>query len=188
MPIPQVGPAPAVATDLVTKGYVDGVAPIVRRVGTQVVNSTVTGAKITALDVTLGVGTYVFEYTMLLRSATTTVGPMLGVNFTGTGNPRMIFSFADHSTSLLAEVHSMSNQGSKAFGFIVGMASSAKSTTSPDMGTTVGVNATATDILCFVKGIIIVTAGGDLQLYHSSETATTTSVEVGSSLVVIKTA
>jgi hypothetical protein len=50
------------------------------------------------------------------------------------------------------------------------------------------VASTGTDILCFIEGIIIVTGSGDLELWHSSETATNTSVEVGSSLVVIRTA
>jgi len=56
------------------------------------------------------------------------------------------------------------------------------------MGTTVGVKTTATDTLMIVQGIIIVTVAGNLELWHSSETATATSVEVGSSLMVNKTA
>jgi len=193
MPIPQLGQAPSVATDMVTKGYVDAqvianAGYVVKRLGTQHQLASVTGTKVTDLDATLAAGTYVFEYSLLVRSATTTVGPMFGVNFTGTGAPRQIFMFADASTALTAEVHSMDDQGNKGFGFISGMASVAETTASPDMGTTVGVATINSDILCFIKGIIIVTVSGNLELWHSSETATNTSVEVGSSLVIVKTA
>jgi hypothetical protein len=162
--------------------------PRVTRLNTQHSISSTTGTEVTELSQTLEAGTYSFKYSLLVRSATSTVGPMLGVNFTGTGAPRMIFWFADATTALTAEIHSMDNQGNKAFGFISGMADSTESTSAPAMGTTVGVAATATDILCFVEGIIIVTVSGDLELWHSSETASATSVEVGSSLVVVRTA
>lgn len=82
----------------------------------------------------------------------------------------------------------MDNAGILGAGFISGMAQDAESTTSPNMGTTIGTSVTATDILCFIEGIIIVTVAGDLELWHSSETATATSVEIGSSLVVVRTA
>lgn len=162
--------------------------PLVKRLDTQHSISSTTGTEVTDLQATLDPGTYTYKYTLLVRSATTTVGPMLGINFTGTGAPRSHFRFADATTVVTAEVHSMSSQGIKGAGFISGMASNAESTTAPDMGTTVGVASTATDILCFIEGLIIVTAVGDLELWHSSETATATSVEVGSSLEVNRTA
>jgi hypothetical protein len=161
--------------------------PRVTRLDSQHQLASTTGTEVTDLSQTLEAGTYTFTYALIVRSATTTVGPMLGVNFTGTGSPRMHFRFADATTALTAEIHSMGNQGNKAFGFISGMASNAETTTAPDMGTTVGVQTAATDTLCFIEGIIIVTGSGDLELWHSSETATNTSVEVGSSLVVIRT-
>lgn len=162
--------------------------PRVKRVGTVHTNVTTTGTKVTDLDLALEAGTYTYQYTLILRSATTTVGPMVGVNFTGTGNPRQIAQWADNTIALTDESYGMSPQGSKSFGFIAGMADSTKSTTAPAMGTTVGVKTAATDTLMIVQGIIIVTVAGNLELWHSSETATSTTVEVGSSLVVVKTA
>lgn len=152
--------------------------------------SSTTATKVTDLDQTLEAGTYSFTYSLLIRSATTSVSPMLGVNFTGTGNPRMIFYFADASTGLAAELHTMDDQGVLGFGAIHGMANSAKTTTAPNMGSsaTLAVATANTDILVFIQGIVIVTVSGDLQLWHSSETATATSVEIGSSLVVNRTA
>ncbi len=162
--------------------------PRVKRVSSQHAISSTTGTEVTDLKIALEAGTYTFRYTILCRSATGTVGPMFGVNFTGTGAPRMHFRFADASTATTAEVHSMDDEGNKAFGFISGMATSTESTTAPNMGTTVGVATTGVDILCFVEGIIVVTATGDLEFWHSSETATSTSVEVGTNLVVVRTA
>jgi hypothetical protein len=68
-----------------------------------------------------------------------------------------------------------------------GMATKTYSTTAPNMGTTVGVVTTASDTPGYIDGILIVTAAGNLELWHSSETATATSLEVGSSLVVVRT-
>jgi hypothetical protein len=164
--------------------------PRIKRLGTQHAISSVTGTKVTDLDLTLGVGTFTFKYSLILRSATTSVSPLLGINFTGTGAPRMHFRFADASSSLLAELHTMDDQGSQAFGFISGMANNVETTTAPNMGSsaTLAVATAATDTLAFIEGILVATVGGNLELWHSSETATATSVEVGSSLVCVQTA
>lgn len=173
-----------IETYLQTRGM-----PRVTRLGTQHSISSTTGTEVTDLSQTLEAGTYVFEYTLIVRSATTTVGPMLGVNFTGTAAVKtMIALWADATTVITAEVHSMDDQGILTAGFISGMANKAYQTTAPNMGTTIGVSTTASDIPMVIKGVLIVTVSGDLELWHSSETATATSVEVGSSLVVVRTA
>lgn len=164
--------------------------PRVKRLNTQHSNSTTTGTKVTDLDSTLEAGTYMFNYYLLLRSATTSVSPMLGVNFTGTGNPRMHFRFMDAATTLNTDLHTMDDQGLLSVGTVQGMANSAKTTTAPNMGSsaTLAVTATATDLLVMIEGLVVVTVAGNLELWHSSETATATTVEVGSSLMVVKTA
>jgi hypothetical protein len=176
-------------TDIVSFLQARGM-PRVTRLGTQHSISSTTGTEVTDLQQTLEAGTYTFTYALIVRSATATVSPMLGVNFTGTGSPRMHFRFADATSAITAEVHTMDNEGVLTFGYISGMATNTETTTAPNMGTTAtnAVAATATDILCFIEGIIVVTGSGDLELWHSSETATNTSVEVGSSLVVVRTA
>lgn len=174
-----------VLTDLLGVGRVR-----VARLGSQHSISSTTGTKVTGLDTALEIGTFVFKYCLILRSATITVSPLLGVNFNGTGTPLMHFRFADDTAALTDEKHTMSNQGSQAFGFISGMANATKTTTAPNMGSTAtnAVKTAATDTLVFIEGLIIVTVAGNLELWHSSETATATSVEVGSSLVVTRTA
>jgi hypothetical protein len=162
--------------------------PRVKRTAIHSISST-TGTEVTDLTIALEAGTYVFDYTLIVRSATTSVGPMVGVNFDGTAAVKtMIAYWGDASASLLAETHIMDDEGSKATGFISGMPTKTYSTTAPNMGTTVGVIATASDIPMFIHGVLIVTVAGNLELWHSSETATATSVEAGSSLVVVRTA
>jgi len=152
--------------------------------------SSTTGTEVTDLSQTLEPGTYDFKYSLIVRTATTSVSPLLGINFTGTGAPRMHFRFADATSAITAELHTMDDEGSNAFGYISGRASNTETTTAPNLGSTATLAAAVanTDILVFIEGKIIVTASGDLELWHSSETATATSVEVGSSLVVIRTA
>lgn len=163
--------------------------PRVKRLNSQHSISSTTGTEITDLQLTLEAGTYVFDYYLIVRSATATVGPMIGINFTGTAAVKTMLAFwADGSGSLLAETHNMDDQGVLSSGFISGMANKAYSTTAPNMGTTVGVTTTASDIPMRITGVLIVTAAGDLECWHSSETATATSVEVGSSVAVVRTA
>lgn len=155
-----------------------------KRLNAQHSISSTTGTEVTGLELTNVLpGTYNFKYTLIVQSATTSVGPMLGLRFTGSsGVPLAHFRFADATSAITAETHIMDTIGVKTFGYISGMASNAATTISPNMGTTVGVAAINSDILCFIEGTIIVTAVGDLELWHSSETATATSVEVGSNV------
>lgn len=160
----------------------------VLRLGSQHSLSSATATKVTGLDMTLENGTYVFRYAILCRTATAADGPQFGVNFSGTATVAMHFRFADATTAISAEVHSMDNVGIKTAGFISGMAHNAFSTTSPNMGTTIGTAATGTNILAWIEGVLVVTGSGDLQLYHGCEGTNASSVEVDSSLIVNRTA
>lgn len=162
----------------------------VKRLGSQHSVSSTTGTKVTGLDITLEAGTYTFEYALMVRSANTGDGPQFGINFsTGTATVvNFVLIFPDNSAALTAEVHIMDAVGSKSFGFISGMAHNAYSTTAPNLGTTVGVSATATNHPCWIKGIMIVTVSGNLELWEAAEGSNAATVEVGSSLVVVRTA
>jgi len=189
LPINEAGTSKKITiTQLVTLLQTLGM-PRVKRLNSTHSISSVTGTEVTDLDIVLEAGTYTFTYTLIVRSATTTVGPMLGVNFGGTAAVKaMNARWADATATVAAEVHSMDDQGILSAGFISGMANKAYTTTEPNMGTTIGVATTASDILMIIEGVLIVTVSGSLELWHSSETATATSVEIGSSLVVIRTA
>lgn len=188
LPVNEAGTSKKVTLDQVRTLMETLGKPRVTRLNAQHQLASTTGTEVTDLQQTLEAGTYVFTYALIVRSSATATGVLLGVNFTGTGSPRMHFRFADATTSTAAEVHSMDDQGNLGFGFISGMANNTETTTAPNMGTTVGVATANTDILCWIEGLIIVTGSGDLELWHSSETAANTSVEVGSSLIVTRTA
>ena len=163
--------------------------PRVKQLASQHSVASATATKVTSLDITLEAGTYTYQYTGLCRSAGTGVGPQFGVNFSGTAAVKSIgMRFWDATTAISAEVHIMDNVGIKTAGFVSGMCHNAYSTTSPNLGTTVGVTATGSDIPVIIEGMLLVTVSGDLQLYVGSEDTTAVTLEAGSSLVVIRTA
>jgi len=162
--------------------------PRVTRLKSQHANSTTSGTIVTDLTQTLEVGTFAFDYRLIVRSATATVSPLYGVQFLGTGNPKMWMQYADASATLLAALNTADNDSTIALGFAMAQAKDVKSAAAPNMGHAGGVGAINTDIMIQITGIMVVTASGDLQLYHASETATATSIEVGSSLIVHRTA
>jgi hypothetical protein len=146
---------------------------------------------VTGLDMTLEAGTYTYQYNLLVQQATSTSdAPQFGINFsTGTAAVKAHgLRFWDASTAITAAVHIMDNIGIKTAGFIDGMVSNAYTTTSPDMGTTIGVAATGANIFCIIEGIIVVTVQGNLELWRSAEGANASTTEIGSSLTVIRTA
>lgn len=150
--------------------------------------SSTTGTEVTGLGpCTLEAGTYQFKFNLILQSATTTVGPMLGINFTGTAAVKTFqMNWADGSTVLTAYTDDMDDEGTKGLGVIAGMNSKTYTTTAPNLGTTVGVTTINADIGAYIEGTIVVTVSGDLELWHSSETATSTTVKAGSTLSVIR--
>lgn len=165
--------------------------PRVKKLTSQHSISSTTGTKVTGLDITLEPGTYVYQYNLLIQQATSTSdAPQFGINFsTGTATVKAHgLRFYDATAAITAESHIMDNIGVKSMGYISGMASNAYTTTAPDMGTTVGVAATGANILCFIEGIIVVTVQGNLELWRASEGANASTTEVGSSLVVTRTA
>jgi hypothetical protein len=165
--------------------------PRVIKLGSQHSISSATATKVTGLDMTLEAGTYVYKYSLLVQQATSTGdGPQFGINFsTGTATVKAHgLWFWDATSAITAQTFIMDNVGVKGFGYIDGVASNAYTTTAPDMGTTVGVTATGSNLLAMLEGIIVVTVTGNLELWRASEGANASTTEVGSSLVVIRTA
>lgn len=165
--------------------------PRVAKLGSQHDNSTATGTKVTGLDMALEAGTYMVDYRLIARSGGTVgTGLYLGVNFsTGTAAVKSFWmDYADASATLLAALGTMADTGAKALGFRMSQPTKAYTTTAPDLGTSVGFKTDASDTMIQVSGIIVVTVAGTLELWHSSETTTLTSVMVGSSVKVIRTA
>jgi hypothetical protein len=147
-------------------------------------NSTATLAKITGLDQTLGVGTYQFKYMVRYQSAATTNGVRFSVNHTGTlaffvATVRWIDASATASTA------GADQDNVQAAGAVTGsFAARAKSTTG--WGTTISVDAANSDMLIIIEGTMEVTGSGNIELYHGSEVAASSTVKAGTSLVITK--
>lgn len=158
----------------------------VSRLGATVSNSTTTAAKITGLDTPTGTGTFVFEYFIRFQSATGTVGFKLGCNYTGTVTT-FDYTLAFPTTNT-ADSTGVMDQDITAAATVMGTLAARGKTTSAPLISTAGVDTTASDILVLISGLMVVTAAGNLELYHASETATSTSIMLDSVLRVTKMA
>jgi hypothetical protein len=152
-------------------------------------NSTMTGVEITGLQAaSLEAGTYVFEYFLRYHSSATGTGVKFGLNYTGSRD--FIMSHAIYQTSATAAsdgTHDQSTSGA-AEGIVFGYTSRTVATTAPDLGPTEGVDTANADMFAYIQGVMKVTTSGDLELWHASETAASTTVKAGSSLVLTRTA
>lgn len=165
----------------------------IKHCGSQHSVSSTTATEVTELQMALEAGTFTFEYYIIERSATITVAPLYGLNFTGTTTKsRWWFEYADLSSTLLAAIGTAAHDVSTStLGFGMRQAEDDYQTTAPNMhpfATTNPVQTQAVDILVKITGLIVVGVAGNLCLWHGSETNTATTVEIGSSLVVVRTA
>jgi hypothetical protein len=135
----------------------------------------------------LSAGTYNFTYYLIGRTATATVGLNFAVNFTGTAT-RIVYVLTWIDASATATTGVISSTVNAAAGVTVGgSASIAKGTTTATVSTgTGGATSANTDFFLKIEGILVASTSGDLELWHGSETATATSLEVGSSVVVMR--
>lgn len=158
----------------------------VARLATTVTNSTTTAAKVTGLDLACGPGTWIFEYFLRMQSATVTVSPKLSVNHSGTVTSFMATLSVLNSTT--TDSAGTWDQDAVALQVMTGMAQRAKSAAAT-MVHSVPVNSidvVNSDILVVIQGLLVCTVGGNMELYHASETATATSVMADSVLRLTK--
>jgi len=147
-------------------------------------NSTVTLTKVTGLDQTLETGIYQFKYMVRYQSSATTTGVRFSVNHTGTLG---FFTATERWTdvSATASTATTTQNGVISAGQVTGnMSARAKSTTG--WGTTLGVDTINADMMIIIEGTFEVTASGNIELWHGSETANATTVKAGSNLVITK--
>lgn len=158
----------------------------VARLGATVSNSTTTAAKVTGLDLACGPGTWVFEYFLRFQSATATVGPKLSVNHSGTVTSFMALE-QFLTTGTVDSTGVMDQDVTAAPTVMAGMAQRAKSTAAT-MIAIAGVDTINSDVLILIQGLLVCTVGGNMELYHASETATSTSIMLDSVLRLTKMA
>ena len=154
---------------------------IARQLSTQHDNATTTPTICTSLSVATGIGVFTFQYYLIYQSTAAATGVRFDVNYTGTvtrfvWNQRWVDISATASTAATDQDEILST------GAVMGaFASRAKGTAG--RGTTLSVDTANADSLMIIEGIMVVTVAGSLDLYHGSETAATTSVMVGSTLL-----
>ena len=160
------------------------VGMIKKRLSAQQTNATTTPTKVTGLDQATEIGTFVFQYMIRYRSTATTTGVRFDVNYTGTitsfvWNQRWVDASSTASTAAPDQDEIL------AAGAVIGaFASRAKGTAG--RGTTLSVDTANADMLMIIEGLMVVTVAGNLELYHGSETAVTTSIEADSVLMIIQ--
>lgn len=149
--------------------------------------SATTATEITDLQVTLpAAGTYVADYYLMAQSATATVGLAFASNFTGTTTSKACFlvypTTGTTAGTGTADDAGATSQLAEAWG------TNTNATGTPNMGPyTGGVATTGANILHMIKCVFVVSTSGDMELWHASETATSTTVSAGSSVVVMRT-
>lgn len=153
--------------------------------------TTATAVSLTPTPV-LGVGTWMFQMNLIVRTATITVSPKVGINHTGTVSK--ILAMARFIDTLAAPTTAQGLAGASTAGTpsnVDGMQAVALSTTAPNILNSAGTNPLSvinTDALWIIEGLMVVTASGNLELWHGSETATSTSVMANSTFMATKVA
>jgi len=158
--------------------------PIVKRLSANHAISATAATEVTGLEIpNLQPGSYVVQYFLIVQSATATVGLGLGINFSGTAANPVIFLYHP-TTGASAATGVADDEANVLTGSLVeGRATKSYSTTAPNMLNT-GVAAINVNNMICITAIITVTAAGNLELWHSSETATSTTVMAGSCVIV----
>ena len=151
-------------------------------------NSTTSLTEVTGLSLALPTGTYMFEYNIVYQAAATTTGVRFSVNFDGTvttfvANMSWVTAADASGTAINAPDQDVVTTNGGLMGHF---AARAKSTTG--WGTTISVDTANSDMLMVIKGLMVVTVAGNIELWHGSEVAAASTVKAGASLVVTKVA
>jgi hypothetical protein len=153
--------------------------------GADVSNATVTAAKITGLDYTVGPGIWWFEYKIIYTSSVVTTAAKVGVNHTGTVSTFAYDAWITTSDSAATVGNADQDMLVQAGGIVTGWAARAKSTTAPiTLG--VGVDTINVPLIAHISGVMIVSVSGNIELYHASETANATVIKAGTGLRLTK--
>lgn len=145
-------------------------------------NSTTTPTEVAGLSLTLPAGTYTFQYYIDYQAAAATTGVKFDVNFTGTVT-RIVWNQSWVDVSATASTAVPDQDAIIATGQVIGaFASRAKGTAG--RGVTLSVDTINADMLMIIEGVMTVSTGGSLALWHGSEVAAASTVKAGSVLLV----
>jgi hypothetical protein len=157
--------------------------PLVKSLTSAYTNATTSATKVTGLDLTLAVGTYIVKYHLMIQNATAANACNMSVNFTGTATGKVMYLYHDSGTT--AVTPAIADTG--AAGTIAGAAQATNfSAAATQMTVTAFVNA-ATNAYMEVTAIVVVTVGGNVELWAKSESTTSAQISVGSSVIATRT-
>jgi hypothetical protein len=161
---------------------------LTQRLVADVSNSTTTAAKITGLDLTCGVGTWIFEYLVLYQAAAATTGVKFSVNHTGTVTSFVydIYGVSADTTATATQTALMDQDVATTTGGLMEAWAARAKSTAAGASISSGTDTLAADMLMLVTGLAVVTASGNMELYHASEVAAATTVRAGSGLRLTK--
>lgn len=142
-------------------------------------NSTATGVEITGLQISaVGAGIYVAEWFLIYQCGAATTGAKFGVNHTGTSTMTTTLQIATTGTAAVTAVH---DQVTTTTPTIMGScATRSKTTTAPDLGPWTDIDTLNANMQVYIYSNVVVTAIGDLELWHASETTAASTVKAGS--------
>jgi hypothetical protein len=188
-PMDQSGTAvEALMTDVVTYLQTKGMPRVLSLTG-DYTNSTTTGTIVTGLNFTgLVAGTYLCQWTLLVASASTGTSFIFGINYTGTVT-RMINMLQFPSAGVTAATGTWIDVANATTGQVLAYANSTtETTTAPNLGPHVGVTNANLFHRAMVETVVVVSNGGDLELYAASEVgASQITIKAGSSGILHRT-
>lgn len=164
--------------------------PVVASLSSDYTNATTTGTEVTGLQFGgLVAGTYLCQWTLFVASDTTTTSFKFGVNYTGTVT-RMMNMAQFPSAGVTAATGTMIDVANATTGQVLAYANSTtETTTAPNLGPWVGVTNVNLFHRILVETLVVVSNGGDLELWAGSEVAASTiTIKTGSSGVLIRVA
>lgn len=162
----------------------NGTGVTVKNLGTDLTSSSTTMVKATNIDQVVGIGTWSFEYRCVWQTTATGTAVKFGINHSGTVT-RLAVECTGFEATTAASTGVMSAVGA-AFGLRSGGQNNVISTTTSIFGPT-GVTTANVDHMAIIRGIIVVSASGNLELYFGSEaTGSTQTLGLPTSLILIK--
>jgi hypothetical protein len=147
-------------------------------------NATTTAAEVTGLTIPVGLGTYYFRYMIVYRSDTTTTGLKWSVNHDGTVTQFVYNAYMVDNNALAATAAGDQDALATTGQILDAWAARAKSNAATMISASV--DTINVDMLLVIEGMLTVTVAGNIQLFHASEVATTTTIMAGSSLHLVK--
>jgi len=148
------------------------------------ISSTV-ATEVTGLELTnVQPGLYTFKYYLIFQSATATVGIGTGINFTGTGSVNFRTASID-AGGLSTGTGTADDLSTGAGGMLSGNAGNGFTTTAPSP-VSAAVATINVNTLMTLEGVLAVTAAGNLEFWHSSETASSTTIKANSCVVLTR--